>query len=36
MAETIEIRDAIWVVDLDGPKEACIAWGPDPHAKGQF
>jgi len=20
-------RDAVWVVDLDGPKEACIRWG---------
>jgi len=36
MAEPIEIQDAVWVVDLDGPKEARIAWGPDPHAKGQF
>ena len=30
-------RDAIWVVDLDGPKESCIRWGPDPPmGRGSF
>jgi len=28
--------DAVLVVDSDGPKEACVRWGSDPHAKGQF
>jgi len=28
--------DAVWDVISDGPKEPCIRWGPDPHAKGQF
>jgi len=23
-------RDAVWVMDSGGPKEACIRWGPDP------
>ena len=29
-AELIEIRDAVWVEDSGGPREACIRWGPDP------
>jgi len=30
-------RDAIWDVDLGGPKEPCIRWGPDPHTwRGSF
>jgi len=29
-------RDAVWFMDLGGPKEACIRWGPDPHVKGQL
>jgi len=29
-------RDAVWVVESDGPKESCIRRGPDPHEKGQF
>ena len=27
---------AIWVMDSGGPKEACIRWGRDPHAKRQL
>ena len=29
-------RDAVWVMDSDGPKEACVRWGSDLRAKGQF
>jgi len=29
-------RDAVWVMDSVGPKEACIIWGPDPHANRQL
>ena len=35
-AEMIEMPFAIGVADLDGPKESCVRWGPDPHQKGQF
>jgi len=28
--------DAIWVMDADGPNEACIRWGQIPHVKGQL
>ena len=28
-------QDAIWVMDLGGPKEACIRWGPDPPCEGE-
>jgi len=27
-------RDAVWVMDSGGPKEACIRWGPDPACEG--
>ena len=26
----------MWVLDSDVLKEACVRWGPDPHAKGQL
>jgi len=30
-------RDPLWDVDLGGPKEPCIRWGPDPHMwRGSF
>jgi len=29
-------RNAVWAEDSGGPKEACIRWDPDPHAKGQL
>jgi len=29
-------RHVVWVVDLGGPKDPRIRWGPDPQAKGQF
>jgi len=27
-------RDTIWVMDSDGPKEACIRWVPYPPCEG--
>ena len=30
-------RDAVWVMDLGGPREPCIRWGPDPPmGRGNF
>ena len=29
-------RDAVWVMDSDGPKEPCQVLAPDPSGKGQF
>jgi len=31
---TEEIKEAIWVIDLGGPKEARIRWGPDSSCEG--
>jgi len=28
--------DAVWVVNVGGPKEPRIRWDPDPHARGKF
>jgi len=27
-------RHTVWAMHLDGPKEACIRWGPDPPCRG--